>query len=286
MLAREEAPLITGALSYPGWTKLLRAAGREQGSADAGFRAFEIGTASLRAKTAVQAYRSVNVIGRLQGGARPDEAAVMTAHWDHLGLCRAAGALDRICNGAVDNASGVASMIETARGLAQGPKTARSLLFVATTAEEMGLLGARAFVREPPVPLKAMVAALNLDTVALAPRGSAVAVIGRGLTRLDPLVDEAARALGRKIDGSTAPNAFIARQDGWELMNAGIPAVMAGGAFSQPALLDAFFASRYHGPTDDPAHAIELGGAAEDVALYVALARLLADPERFPALAR
>jgi hypothetical protein len=106
------------------------------------------------------------------------------------------------------------------------------------------------------------------------------------MTRLDPLIDEAARKLGRKIDTGTGANAYVARQDGWALMEAGVPAVMVGGAFSDPALLERFFASRYHGPADDLAQGIELGGAAEDVALHVALARRLADPARFPATAR
>jgi hypothetical protein len=106
------------------------------------------------------------------------------------------------------------------------------------------------------------------------------------MTPLDPLVDATARALGRKIDTGTAANAYVARQDGWELMSAGIPAIIVGGAFSDMARLERFFASRYHGPKDDLSPDLELGGAAEDVALYVALERSLADPARFPVSAR
>jgi Zn-dependent M28 family amino/carboxypeptidase len=183
----------------------------------------------------------------------------------------------------VDNASGVASMLEVARGLANGPSSPRTLLFVATTAEEYGLLGARVLARHPPAKL---VAGLNLDTVAIAPRGKPIAVIGRGLTPLDPLIDDTARALGRKVDTGTDANAYVTRQDGWALMSAGVPAVMAGGAFNDRALLERFFASRYHGPADDLAHDIEFGGAAEDVTFHVALARRLADPSLFPASVR
>lgn len=291
-LAEDEGKAVLGAISYPAWTRLLREAGRDpralqSAAADPGFVAVPVGVkADLRAKTTVRRYRSVNVIGRLAGAARADEAVVIMAHWDHLGICRAAGVTDRICNGAVDNASGIASMLEIARGLAQGPRPARSLLFVATTAEELGLLGARAFVKAPPLPLGSIVAGLNLDTVAIAPKGAPVAIIGRGMTRLDPFVDATARALGREVDTGTAANAYVARQDGWELMGAGVPAIMLGGAFSQRTLLERFFASRYHGPADDLAHGLELGGAAEDVVLHVALARLLADPAQFPASAR
>jgi hypothetical protein len=103
---------------------------------------------------------------------------------------------------------------------------------------------------------------------------------------LDPLIDDTARALGRKVDTGTDANAYVTRQDGWALMSAGVPAVMAGGAFNDRALLERFFASRYHGPADDLAHDIELGGAAEDVTFHVALARRLADPSLFPASVR
>ena len=291
-LAADAGPAAIGAMSYPLWQRLAAGPGRdarklEVEATETGFRALALGgSVDLRVKTTLRRYRSVNVVGRIQGTERPDEAVLYTAHWDHLGICRRSGVRDRICNGAVDNASGIAVMLETARALAQGPKPGRSILFVATTAEEMGLLGARAFARNPHIPAKAIVAALNLDTVALAARGAPVAIIGRGMTALDPLIDATARALGRKVDSDTEANAFIARQDGWELTNAGIPAVMVGGAFSDIAPLESFFASRYHGPSDDIYHGIELGGAAEDTALHIALGRILADPARFPAPAR
>ena len=291
-LAADVGPAAIGAMSYTLWQRLAAGAGRdarqlEAEAAESGFRVLPLGgSVDLRVKTAIRRYRSVNVVGRIEGAQRPDEALLYSAHWDHLGLCRRPGVSDRICNGAVDNASGVAVMLESARALAQGPKPERSILFVATTAEEMGLLGARAFARNPPIPAKAIVAALNLDTVALAPKGAPVAIIGRGTTSLDPLIDATARTLGRKVDSDTDANALMARQDGWEFTNAGIPAVMIGGAFSDMALLESFFASRYHGPGDDIYHGIELGGAADDTALHIALGRILADPARFPTPAR
>jgi hypothetical protein len=292
LLAADLRPAAIGAMANTLWRRLAAMSGREseeyeRAAQKTDFRAIPLdGHLDLRIKTAVSRYRSVNVIGRIDGAERPGEALLYSAHWDHLGLCRRPGVSDRICNGAVDNASGIAVMLEVARGLAQGPKPGRTILFVATTAEEMGLLGARAFARNPPIPAKAIVAALNLDTVALAARGAPVAIIGRGTTPLDPLIDTTARALGRKVDSDTDANALIARQDGWEFTNAGIPAVMIGGAFSDMALLESFFASRYHGQSDDIHHGIELGGAAEDTVLHVALGRLLADPTRFPTPAR
>jgi Zn-dependent M28 family amino/carboxypeptidase len=228
-----------------------------------------------------QRVRTHNVIGRIAGTGTSGEAILFMAHWDHLGLCRPPGARDRICNGAVDNASGVASLIEIARALARGPRPSRDILFVATTAEELGLLGAQAFAADPPLPLGRIVAALNLDTVAVAPRGEPVSIIGRGLTALDPFVDASARALGRRVDVSDGPNALVRRQDGWALLQKGVPAILVGGAYGG-GQLQRFLSTRYHHPDDDVASGIELGGAAEDVDLHVALGRLLADPASFP----
>lgn len=228
-----------------------------------------------------QRVRTHNVIGRIAGIGMSGEAILFMAHWDHVGFCRPPGAADRICNGAVDNASGVASLIEIARALARGPRPDRDILFVATTSEELGLLGAKAFAADPPLPLDRIVAALNLDTVAVAPRGEPVSIVGRGLTALDPFVDATARALGRRVDTGDGPNALVRRQDGWALLQKGVPAVLVGGAYGG-GRLQRFLATRYHKPDDDVASGIVLGGAAEDVDLHVALGRLFADSARFP----
>ena len=228
----------------------------------------------------VEGKRAANVIGRLPGGRAADEAVVITAHWDHLGICRPARSPDRICNGAVDNASGVALMIELARLLAARPKPVRTVLFVATTGEEEGLVGARAFVASPPVPLDHVVAAINLDTVATAPAGAPVGIVGRGMTVLDPIVDAETRRLGRRIDPSGWANRFVRRQDGWAFLEAGVPAIMVGGAFGDHASLEAFLDGRYHHPDDDLAHLPSLAGAAEDSLLLAAVIRDFADPSR------
>lgn len=232
-------------------------------------------------------FESANIVGRIAGSDRADEAVVVTAHWDHLGLCRPAGAPDRICNGAVDNASGVAMLVEIGRRLAAGPVPHRSVYLVATTAEELGLVGARAFARQPPLPLDHIVAALNLDTAAVAGRGAPVGIIGRGLhPAIDAVVDAVSRQAGRRVDADTEANILVKRQDGWALGEAGVPAVMVGGSFSDMARLKAYLAGDYHQPGDDPAHLPSLDGAAEDATLHVALIRALADPARYPAPVR
>ena len=234
---------------------------------------------SLDVSTYVNAYTSHNVIGRLRGSGRTGESLLYLGHWDHLGICRPEGEADRICNGAVDNASGIAMLIEAARSLARAPRPIRDILFMGTTAEEMGLLGAEYFGRNPVVPLKSIVAAINVDTVAIAGRGEPVAIVGRGTTALDPIVDETARELGRAVDPDTEANAFIPRQDGWALTRVGVPSIMVGGSFSNMSKLGTFLSGPYHKPNDELASGIELGGAAEDTDLLIALGRKLADPK-------
>lgn len=250
-----------------------------------GFRARRLGiVGSFDVGTAVRTYESANIIGKIEGGMRPSEAVVLMAHWDHLGLCKPEGAPDRICNGAVDNASGTAILIETARALAAEPRPARSLYFVATTLEERGLLGAEAFVASPPPAIDRIVAALNIDTTAIAPAGLPVAIIGRGKhPGLERVVDATARSLGRKVDTDSEANVMIERQDGWALARRNIPAVLATGSVSDMSRLRAYLGGPYHQPNDDLAQRIELGGAVEDTVLHIALARALADPARYPA---
>lgn len=270
---------ITGAIQ-PAAAKQLGASLADGAKAD--FVPVGLGvTASLDATTQVRRYTSRNVIGRLKGSGGGGEAILYLGHWDHLGLCRPEGSADRICNGAVDNASGLAMLIETAKALSSGPRPARDVLFMGTTAEEMGLLGAEYFAQNPTVPLASLVAAINIDTVAVAPAGKPVAIIGRGTTPLDPLVDETTRELGREVDSDVEANAFVERQDGWALTRAGIPTVMVGGSFADLKVLNAFLSGAYHQPEDDLVRNVELGGAAEDTALMIALGRKLADPARY-----
>ena len=280
---------IEGAMSTDGASALLRAARLDFASlsekaAQPGFKARKLGIeADLDIRTAVRRYETANIIGRVEGRDRPAEAVVLMAHWDHLGTCRPEAAPDRICNGAVDNASGTAILIETARAVAAGPRPARSVYFVASTLEESGLLGADAFAAAPPPGIERIVAALNIDTTAIAPAGLPVAIIGRGrYPGLERVIDATSTVLGRKVDTDTEANVMIERQDGWALAKRGIPSVMVTGSVSEMKRLTTYLGGPYHKPNDDLAQTIELGGAVEDTDLHIALARALADPVRYP----
>lgn len=212
-------------------------------------------TIDIAATSTTRRYTTANIVGMIPGTAKADEAVLLSAHWDHIGICRPEGAPDRICNGAADNASGTAILIEVARALAEGPRAPRSIYFVATTAEEKGLIGADAYAAAiAETPLK-VVANLNIDTAAIVPTGMPVAMVGRGnYPKIDAIVDAAARAIGRKVDTDTEANIMVQRQDGWAFGKRGIPAVMATGSVSDMKRLFAYLDGPYHKPNDDLAH--------------------------------
>lgn len=241
-------------------------------------------TASLEAISTTASVKTYNLVARLPGRRTGAGAVLLLAHWDHFGRCGDPGTPNAICNGAVDNASGLAVLTEVARRLAKGPRLDRDVYFLATTAEEWGLLGAQAFTENPPVPLDTIVAAFNLDTVAVAPAGSPVAIVGKGLTPLDGGIAEVMRRMGRKEGDETLAQGYVRRQDGWALLQRDVPAVSVTSAFGSAGPLDRFIAERYHKPADKAA-GIELGGAIEDLFLTEALVRHFADPVRWPATA-
>lgn len=238
-------------------------------------------TVSIEATATPREISSHNLIARLPGQ-RPELGAVMLmAHWDHFGTCSDAEGVEQICNGAVDNASGLAVLTELARRLSAGPKLDRDVYFVATTGEEWGLLGARAFAADPPIPLSTIVAAFNIDSIAIAKRGAPVVIVGRGLTPLDGpitrMIAEQRRALG---DAGLAAN-FLRRQDGWILLQRDVPTLMVSSAFADRATLEPYTADRYHLPSDQ-IEGIELGGAAQDLLLHLDMVSHFADSDAYP----
>jgi len=279
-------PPVSGAIQAGEVARLVARAGGDFASllneqSGPAFRAVPLNlTAGFEIATEVRRYTSNNVVGRIAGTGGGGESVLLLGHWDHLGLCRPEGEADRICNGAVDNASGIALLIEIAGRLVRR-RPVRDVIILATTSEEVGLLGAEHFAVEPTVPLSSIVAAVNFDTVAIHGRGEPVAVIGRGLEPLDRAIAETAAALGRRMDTTYAADAFIRRQDGWALTRAGVPAVMVGGSFANMDALQDFLSGAYHGPDDEAGPDIPLDGAAEDGDLMVALVRRLADPARY-----
>ncbi|WP_068076336.1 M28 family metallopeptidase [Novosphingobium lentum] len=239
-------------------------------------------TATLEATSKETRIHTHNLIGKLEGRDPSAGAVLVVAHWDHFGICATPPAEDLICNGAIDNASGLAVITEAARALSSGRPLDRDVYFLATTGEELGLLGAQAFAENPPVPLASIVAAFNVDSDALVPAGRPVAIIGRGMTGLDPEIEKVVRQMGKKLASGDAANAFARRQDSWALLQHDIPAVMVSTSYSDMERVDRFMETTYHRPSDELRPDLDLGGAADDVALQVALVRDFADVKRYP----
>lgn len=260
------------ALGAHNWQSLVDAAGKT------GFAPIDLNAkANIEAKAQRREFESHNIIGRI-AGRNPDKGAVLLlAHWDHLGECGPPEAADRLCNGAVDNASGVALMLELVRRLAQAGSYERDIYVLATSAEEVGLLGARAFAANPAIALDKVVAAFNFDTVAVAPEGSPLGFIGEGRTPLDPLVLEVLAQTGRELGNRDYAKRFLQRQDAWVLLDKGVPALLLSSAFASETTTGPYFESAYHTTSDD-AEGIELGGAIDDLLLHEELVKRLAVP--------
>ncbi|MFU7528310.1 M20/M25/M40 family metallo-hydrolase [Qipengyuania sp. ASV99] len=249
---------------------------------------------SISAMSNRREFASSNVLGLLPGAVPGSGAVLLLAHWDHLGECGNSDAgddegtensadqpRDLICNGAVDNASGIAVMLELTRRLAASGPHDRDIYVLATTAEESGLLGAKAFAEAPPVPLDTIVAAFNFDTSAIAPAGSPVGFVGEGRTPLDPVILEMLAQAGRELGDKQFAESFVRRQDGWALLEKGVPTVFLSTAFGSEIVLGPYLARDYHRPSDEDGR-IELGGAIDDLLLHEALVRRFASTAAYP----
>ncbi|MCW1384169.1 M28 family metallopeptidase [Novosphingobium sp. KCTC 2891] len=236
---------------------------------------------TLEATSRETRIRTHNLIGKLEGRNPGSGAVMLVAHWDHFGKCASPPAEDLICNGAVDNASGLAVITEAARILSRGRQLDRDVYFLATTGEELGLLGALAFAESPPLPLDRIVAVFNVDSTGLAPAGQPFSVVGKGTTDLDAGIVQVVRAMKRKLAPGDAANAFIKRQDGWVFRQHDVPAVMVSTSYSNQERLEKFMEDTYHRPSDEAAK-VEYGGMVDDVQMQVELVRYFGDARRFP----
>jgi hypothetical protein len=267
------------AASGDDFSSLVAAAGRP------GFKPVALGSrATVSLDGAVRRFPSKNVIGVLPGAKRPDEYVLFLAHWDHLGRC-APEAADAICNGAVDNASGIGGLIELARAFAAGERPDRSILFLATTAEEAGLIGGQYFVDHPPVPLAQIVGGLGADTIA-AGTPADVVILGQGLSpQMDSLIAAAARTQKRRVAVSPASADFFPRSDHYPFARAGVPVLIATSIFApgSKTATDKYFAEAYHRPADEYRAELGFEAAAADIDLAYRVGLRLANSRAWPA---
>jgi Zn-dependent M28 family amino/carboxypeptidase len=234
---------------------------------------------------------SQNIVGRVEGSKHPDETVIYTAHWDHLGVGAPDAKGDKIYNGAIDNGTGTAALIEMGRAFAHGPKPARSVIFLNVTAEEKGLLGSEYYASKPLYPLAKTVA--NINTDALNPNG-----LGRNFSQsgsaksglLDALITEAKKAdLAFAPDPHPEHGGFF-RSDHFSFAKRGVPALsfesgndlVDGGIAAGEAAAKEYVANNYHQPSDEWKASWTFAGMVHDLPVLYKVGRDLADSDQWP----
>ena len=248
--------------------------------------------ANIDIKQQVRAFKSHNVIGKLEGSDPKlnGEYVIYTAHWDHLGRHPELQG-DQIFNGAIDNASGVASVIEIAGAFSKiNPPPKRSVLFMATTAEEAGLLGAKFYAEHPLYPLDKTLADINLDSMNVWGKAHDIEDLSLGFSTLDDLLAAAAKRQGRTAISDSRPDkGKIYRADNFEFSKVGLPSLYVGKgehllsrSETAPLKSDEYDSTDYHQVTDEVHPDWDLSGAVQDVQLVFEVGYEVANGDKFP----
>ncbi|HET6436313.1 MAG TPA: M28 family peptidase [Xanthomonadaceae bacterium] len=257
------------------------------------FKPVELKGETLTAQYAVdsQVITSHNIVGRIEGSKHPDETVIYSAHWDHLGVGQPDAKGDRIYNGAVDNATGTAALIEIARAYAKAPRPERSVVFLNVTAEEKGLLGSEYYAANPLYPLAKTVAVLNMD--ALDPTGAKRDFSTSGSAKQE-LLDQTiatAKTFDLRFTPDSHPEAgYFFRSDHFPFAKRGVPAIswgsgedwVEGGLAAGEAAGKAYTAERYHQPADEWEADWTFAGMAKELQVLYMVGRELADSRRWP----
>ena len=234
---------------------------------------------------------SQNVVGLLPGSARPDETVIYSAHWDHLGIGLPDANGDRIYNGAIDNGTGLAQLIEQARAFAAGPRPQRSVVFLAVTAEEKGLLGSEYYASNPLYPAAKTAGVINTDVMGVLGPARDFTIRGNqkfGL--LDILVEEGAKR-GRRYTPDPKPETGgFFRSDHFTMAKTGIPAMsfgpgqdlVNGGVARAQAWGANYTAKMYHQPDDEYSPDWDFTGLVQDAELLHAVGLRLANSSDWP----
>ena len=262
-------------------------------AATGGFEAVPLGaTASVAVTNDIQRSESKNVLALLPGSERPDEYVIYTAHWDHFGKSADPTMEDPIFNGAFDNATGTAGLIELARAFAALPeRPARSVLFLAVTAEEQGLIGSAYYAANPVQPTASTVATINIDGMNVDGPMNDVTVVGMGASELDDYLADAAALVGRTLRPDPEPEkGYYYRSDHFSFAKVGVPSLYAdsgidhvehGEAWTLERRAD-YIANRYHKPTDEFDPSWDLTGALDDLELLFRVGHRLVTSDAWP----
>jgi Zn-dependent M28 family amino/carboxypeptidase len=288
---------IIGWLTGDAAQRLMAASGQNLATLTAaakrpGFRAVPLGTkASVSLTQKIKRQASRNVIGILHGTTRPNESLIYTAHWDHLGRCDADSDGDDICNGALDNATGTAGLVALAEAHARAGPADRSIIFLAVTAEESGLLGSRYYGENPVYPLSQTVGGVNMDGLNIIGNTRDLVVVGMGKSELEDYFKRVAADMSLAVKNEPTPEkGFYYRSDHFSLAKFGVPMLYAesgedlvnGGAAAGRAAAEDYTVNRYHKPGDEYNPSWDWSGAIRDLRIYYRIGRELAESDAWP----
>ena len=286
-----------GWIQKPVAEAILKASGQDLATLTAaarqkGFKAVPLAaTASLGFDNAVKTTVSRNVIGILPGKKRPDEYVIYTSHWDHLGRCNPDKTGDDICNGAVDNATGIAAMTAIAEANVKAGAADRSQVFIAVTMEESGLLGSKYYAENPVYPLAQTVGGVNMDALAPGSAARDIQVTGGDKSELTAYVQQAMKDMNLvQSPEESTEKGFYYRSDHFSFAKLGVPMFalgrgsdwIKGGKEAGHAAAERYETNDYHQPSDEYDPSWDWSGPAQDAALFYRLGRMLAMTTAWP----
>lgn len=293
----EDLARVEGWITHESAVELFEAAGMElaeleEKAARRGFEArpMEL-AASVQLSNTIERSSTHNVVARLPGTERPDETIIYTGHWDHLGVDPDREG-DQVYNGARDNASGIAALLEIAEAFTRTePRPERSIVFLPVGAEEQGLLGSAHYAEHPIYPLETTVAAINIDGMNVWGPTRDVAVVGKGQSELDGYLADAADEQDRTVRPEAHPEkGYYYRSDHFNFAKQGVPALYTDvgtrhaekGPDYMERMMEEYRAERYHAPGDEYDPDWDLRGAVQDARLFYRIGHRLAMETYFP----
>ncbi len=289
--------MANGWVQKPAAEAILGAAGKDLASLTAaaqqkGFKAVPLGlTASFGFDNAIRKSASHNVIGILPGTTRKDEYVLYSAHWDHLGRCTPDATGDDICNGAVDNATGVGAITALADANRRAGPTPRSQVFIALTLEESGLLGSEYYAQNPVYPLSQTVGGVNIDALYPGGRARDYMMTGGDKSDLTALFNRVLGEQGLRASPEAEPEkGYYYRSDHFSFAKRGVPMfyvdrgldLVNGGSAAGHAATEDYVKNRYHAPSDEWSDDWDWSGMTADMALFYRLGRSLAENATWP----